>query len=54
MAEVSGSGGPDTRLVSNASRGTIVAAGADERVTPEQTPVLAFMRDSIAHETLGH
>ncbi len=54
MAEVSGSGGPDTRLVSNASRGTIVAAGADERVTPEQEPVLAFMRDSIAHETLGH
>jgi len=54
MAEVSGSAGPDTRLVSNASRGTIVAAGADERVTPEQEPVLAFMRDSIAHETLGH
>ena len=54
VAEVSGSGGPDTRLVSNANRGTIVAAGADERVTPEQEPVLAFMRDSIAHETLGH
>jgi hypothetical protein len=54
MAEVSGDGGPDTRLLSNADRGTIVAAGRDERVTPEQEPVLAFMRESIAHETLGH
>jgi hypothetical protein len=54
MAEVSGTGGPDTRLLSNADRGTIVAAGPDERVTPEQEPVLAFMRESIAHETLGH
>src|SRR5690349_10865547 len=54
MAEVSGDGGPDTRLLSNADRGTIVAAGRDERVTPEQEPVLAFMRESIAHEALGH
>jgi len=53
MAEVSGDGGPDTRLLSNADRGTIVAAGRDERVTPEQAPVLAFMRESIAHEALG-
>ena len=54
MAEVSGDGGPDTRLLSNADRGTIVAAGRDERVTPEQEPVLAFMRESITRETLGH
>ena len=54
MAEVSGTGGPDTRLLSNADRGVIVAAGPDERVTAEQEPVLAFMRESIARETLGH
>ena len=52
MAKVSEDGGPDIRLLSNASRGTIVQAGADENLTPEQESVLAFMRNSIAHETL--
>ncbi len=54
MAKVAESGGPDIRLLSNASAGTIVAAGADERTTPEQEAVLGTMREAIAHEPLGH
>ena len=55
MAEVSRdgrSGHPPARATRD--RGVIVAAGPDERVTAEQEPVLAFMRESIARETLGH
>ena len=53
MARVSEDGGPDLRLMSNASKGRIVAASPDAHVTPEQETVLAFMRDSITRETLG-
>jgi hypothetical protein len=52
MARVSEDGGPDLRLLSNASKGSIVAASPDAHVTPEQETILAFMRDSITHETL--
>jgi len=52
MAKVAADGGPDIRLLSNASKGTIVLAGSDGHVTPEQESVLALMRESIAHETL--
>jgi hypothetical protein len=52
MARVSEDGGPDIRLLSNASKGRIVAAAPDAHVTPEQEAVLAFMRDAITHETL--
>jgi hypothetical protein len=48
MARVSQDGGPDIRLLSNATRGRIVEAGADSHVTPEQEDVLGFMRDSVA------
>jgi hypothetical protein len=47
MARVSADGGPDIRLLSNAQAGTIVEAGADHHITPEQESVLAFMRGSI-------
>src|SRR5689334_1815710 len=47
MARVSEDGGPDIRLLSNASKGGIVAAGPDGHVTSEQESVLAFMRNSI-------
>jgi FAD-dependent sensor of blue light len=53
MAQVSEDGGPDIRLLSNASKGKIVAASPDVHVTPEQETVLAFMRDAIAREPLG-
>ncbi|MGA9858329.1 MAG: BLUF domain-containing protein [Solirubrobacteraceae bacterium] len=47
MAKVAADGGPDIRLLSNAQRQTIVAAGADHHVTPDQESVLSFMRDSV-------
>ena len=47
MAKVAQDGGPDIRLLSNADRGTIVAAGADHHVTPEQEQLLTFMRGSL-------
>jgi hypothetical protein len=51
MAKVSEDGGPDIRLLSNAAKGSIVAAGPDSHVTPEQESVLGFMRESISRET---
>ena len=48
MAKVAEDGGPDIRLLSNASKGRIVAAGTDGHVTPEQETVLAYMRESLA------
>jgi hypothetical protein len=54
MAKVAEDGGADIRLLSNAQKGVIVAARAtDPTVTPAQEEVLAFMRRSIALETLG-
>jgi hypothetical protein len=47
MARVSEHGGPDIRLLSNADRRRIVAAGPDEHVTAQQERVLSFMRDSV-------
>ena len=47
MARVSEDGGPDIRLLSNAKAGTIVEAGADHHISPEQESVLAFMRGSL-------
>jgi hypothetical protein len=47
MARVSESGGPDIRLLSNASRGSIVAAPRDPSITPAQEEVLAEMRDAL-------
>ncbi len=49
MAKVAEDGGPDIRLLSNASRGKIVAAGADHHVTPEQEQLLTSMRGSVRH-----
>jgi Sensors of blue-light using FAD len=51
MAEVAEDGGPDIRLVSNAQKKTIVAAGPDGTITPEQESVLGFMRESLAGGT---
>ena len=49
MAKVATDGGSDIRLLSNATKGVIVAApGTDSSVTPEQEAVLASMRDVIA------
>lgn len=50
MAKVAEDGGPDIRLMSNAGKRTIVAAGPDGHITPEQETVLALMRSTIAHE----
>lgn len=50
MAKVAEDGGPDIRLLSNATKGTIVAASPDAHVTPEQETLLAFMRRSAADE----
>jgi hypothetical protein len=50
MAKVAESGGPDIRMLSNASRGQIVAAGPDPHVTPEQERVIGFMRESLLEE----
>ena len=47
MAQVAETGGSDIRLLSNASRGQIVAAGPDSHVTPEQERVVGFMRESL-------
>ena len=47
MAKVADGGGPDIRLMSNASVGQIVAAGPDSHVTPEQEQVIGFMRESL-------
>lgn len=52
MARVSEDGGPDIRLLSNAAKGSIVAASPDAHITPEQETVLAFMRNSITREAL--
>jgi hypothetical protein len=53
MAKVAEDGGPDIRLLSNAAKGSIVLASPDGHVTAEQETVLAFMRSSIAPETLS-
>jgi hypothetical protein len=53
MAKVAADGGPDIRVLSNASKGSLVLASPDGHVTPEQETVLAVMRESITHETLG-
>lgn len=48
MAKVADDGGADIRLMSNASKGVIVAARvADSTVTAEQEAVLASMRSAI-------
>ena len=47
MAKVAAEGGPDIRLLSNANRGQIVAAGADHHLTPGQEEVLNTMRGSV-------
>jgi len=47
MAQVAETGGSDIRLLSNASRGRIVAAGPDSNVTPQQERVVGFMRESL-------
>ena len=47
MAKVAEDGGPDIRMLSNAARGQIVAAGPDSHVTPEQEQVIGFMRESL-------
>ena len=53
MAKVGEDGGSDIRLMSNASKGVIVAAkGSDPSVTPEQEAVLGVMRDALAVNTL--
>jgi hypothetical protein len=53
MAKVAADGGPDIRVLSNASKGSLVLASPDEHVTPEQETVLAVMRNSITREALG-
>ncbi|MGI8714897.1 MAG: BLUF domain-containing protein [Solirubrobacteraceae bacterium] len=53
MAKVAADGGPDIRLLSNAQRGSIVAAGADHHITPEQETVLAQMRASVAEDAVA-
>jgi len=51
MAKVAGDGAADIRLLSNASKGVIVALpGADASITDEQESVLAFMRESLARD----
>jgi predicted sulfurtransferase len=47
MAKVASEDGPDIRMVSNAARGKIVAAGRDTHVTPEQERIVGFMRESL-------
>jgi hypothetical protein len=51
MAKVADDGGSDIRLLSNAAKGVIVALpGADAPATAEQEDLLAFMRESLAHD----
>jgi hypothetical protein len=47
MAKVAADGGADIRLMSNASKGVLVAAPADPSITPEQETILASMRASL-------
>jgi hypothetical protein len=47
MAQVGEDGGADIRLLSNAGKRSIVAAGVDAHVTAEQETVLARMRASL-------
>lgn len=52
MAKVSEDGGSDIRLLSNATKGVIVAVpGADPAITVEQEAILASMRDWLAAES---
>lgn len=52
MARVDEDGGADIRLVSNASKGVIVAAKrGDSTITPEQEAVLATMRRSLVAQS---
>jgi hypothetical protein len=53
MAKVAADGGPDIRVMSNASKGSLVLASPDGHVTPEQETVLAVMRESITREALS-
>ena len=53
MARVSADGGPDIRLLAHAGKGGIVAAPKDPSITPAQETLLAYMRGSIALDTLG-
>jgi hypothetical protein len=48
MARVAEGGAPDIRLLSNARRGVIVSAGAEQHTTAEQEDVLSTMRMAIA------
>lgn len=51
MAKVSEEGGSDIRLLSNATKGVIVAVSrADPSITAEQEAILASMRDWLAAE----
>jgi hypothetical protein len=53
MAKVATDGGSDIRLLSNATKGVIVAApGTDPSITTEQEAVLASMRESLTGDTL--
>ncbi len=50
MAKVATDGGSDIRLLSNATRGRIVEAGADHHVTAEQEDVLQRMKGCVASD----
>ena len=53
MAKVGTDGASDIRLLSNASKGVIVAVpGTDPSVTREQETVLSSMRESLAADTI--
>jgi hypothetical protein len=47
MARVSGDGGADIRLLSNAVKGVIVEVGEGGDATADQEDVLSFMRSSL-------
>ena len=53
MARVAESGGPDIRLLSNASKGAIVTAPADPSISPDQESVLAVMREAVTLDAAG-
>jgi hypothetical protein len=40
-------------VLSNAQRGTIVAAGSDHHITPDRENVLAFMRASVTEDAVA-